>query len=49
MAEVTTSEKDWLAEVLENDDDHYERDVVYEFSKGRKFKDTDNTDSGVYN
>ena len=45
---TTTSEKPWLAEVLEVDKEHYEPEDVYEFSNGRKFKSTDKTDSGVY-
>ena len=42
------SEINYLALVVKADPDHYKRDVAYEFSNGRKFVDTDNTDSGVY-
>jgi len=46
---VTTTTIDWRTQVLENDDEHFDRDDVYEFSNGRKFKDTDKSDSGIYN
>lgn len=46
--EVTTTELDWLAIVTQQDKDHWERAVVYKWSNGREHKDTDNTDSGVY-
>jgi hypothetical protein len=40
---------DWLSLVLTHDPKHHVVDeVVYEYSNGRKFKNTDNTDSGVY-
>ena len=45
---VTTSQSDWLTQVVKADPDHYKRDVVYEFSNGRQFLDDDNTDNGVY-
>lgn len=34
--------------VLEMDPDHYGREWCYEFSNGRRFLDTDDTDSGIY-
>jgi len=45
---TTTSEKSWLAEVVELDPDHNKEEDVYEFSNQRKFKSTDKTDKGVY-
>ena len=52
MAEnENTSYRDynWLDLVLKRDPKHFISDEdVYEFSNGRKFKNTDNTDSGVY-
>jgi hypothetical protein len=45
---TTTSQTDMLSEVTKVDKDHYKRDIAYEFSNGRKFEDTDNTDSGIY-
>lgn len=48
MGNVTTSETSILSEVTKVDKDHYKRDEAYEFSNGRKFEDTDNKDSGIY-
>jgi hypothetical protein len=40
---------DWLSLILVHDPKHHVVDeVVYKFSDGREFKNTDNTDSGVY-
>ena len=47
MADNTT-ETSLLQLVLENHPEHYEVEDVYEFSNGRKFKNTDGSDSGVY-
>ena len=38
----------WLALVLELDPKHYEPETVYKFSNNRKFKSTDQADSGIY-
>ena len=45
---TTTSETDFLSEVLKVDKDHYKDEDVYEFSNGRTFKNTDRTDKGIY-
>jgi len=45
---MSESTKSWLSEVLEADPDHHKKDIVYEFSNGRKFESTDGSDSGVY-
>jgi len=42
------TEISWLDLVVEQDPDHYENEVVYEWSNGREFESTDSTDSGVY-
>jgi hypothetical protein len=46
--QVTTSETDLLSEVVKADTEHYENDVAYEFSNGRKFESSDKSDSGIY-
>lgn len=46
---TTTSQTDILTEVLKVDKkEHYEPEVVYEFSDGKEFKSTDKTDHGIY-
>lgn len=45
---TTTSQKSWLQEVLENDDEHFEPETVYEFSNDREFKSTDKSNHGIY-
>ena len=46
MAEKETT-KDWLSLCNEHDKDRYKEEEVYEFSNGRKFKNTDKT-AGPY-
>jgi len=46
--EVTYGENNWLAIVLEHDNEYYEDPYVYEFSNSRRFTCTDRYDSGVY-
>ena len=46
--EPVTREYNFLSLVLAADPDHYKPDVAYEFSNGRKFESTDQTDSGIY-
>jgi len=50
MAEyqVTSKEYPILDLVLQLDEEYYVQPDVYEFSNGRKFKCTDNSDHGVY-
>jgi hypothetical protein len=48
MAKPGYTETNILTEVLKADPDHYKPEDVYEFSNGRTFKSTDNTDSGIY-
>lgn len=43
----TSSEKDWLAMVVEQDPDHYKPDIAYKFSNNREFESTDNTDEST--
>ena len=46
--EVTIRITEILSEVLKADKHHYETDVAYEFSNGRKFESSDKSDSGIY-
>ena len=46
--EVTIRITDMLSEVLKADKDHYETDIAYEFSNGRKFESSDKSSSGIY-
>lgn len=41
-------EYSWESLVREADEDVDKPEDVYEFSNGRKFKSTDDTDSGIY-
>jgi hypothetical protein len=45
---TTTRDLSWLSLVTEQDDEHYDRDVVYRMTNDREFEDTDNTDEGLY-
>lgn len=45
---VNTSERNFLDLVLRADPEHYEEEIAYEFSNGRRFKSSDKSDSGVY-
>lgn len=43
------SDRPWLEEVLRADPEHYKKDIVYEWSNGRKMESTDgSSDSGIY-
>jgi len=42
------SDKPWLNEVLENDDEFYETEDVYVFSNDRRFKNSDRGGNGIY-
>jgi len=42
------TEFNWLDLVVEQDDEFYEREIVYEFSNGREFQNSDKDDTGVY-
>ena len=46
--EVTIRQTDLLSEVLKIDPDHYEPEEVYRFSNGKKFLNTDKSNSGIY-
>ena len=46
--EVTYSERAWLSEVTDVDEDYYKDDIAYEWSNGRKMYSTDRYDTGVY-
>lgn len=45
---TTTSEKTWLAVVLDADDEHEKPDTAYRFTGGRTFECSDSGSSGVY-
>jgi hypothetical protein len=45
---TTTSQTTFRDECDRVDKDRHKREWVYEFSNGRKFDNTDNTDSGIY-
>lgn len=48
VPKTITREVDVFAEILRVDPDFYKSPVVYEFSNGRQFLDTDDTDAGIY-
>ena len=45
---TTSSDTTIKTEVDKIEKDRYKSQVVYEFSNGRKFEDSDKSDSGVY-
>ena len=45
---VTTSENNMRAQVMENEDQYLKKPVVYEFGNGRQILSTDHTNSGIY-
>lgn len=46
---VKTRALSWEALVRQREgEDYNKKEVVYEFSNGRKFESTDSTDSGIY-
>ena len=46
--QVNYSEREFLAEVVDADDEFYKDDIAYEWSNGRKHLSTDRYDTGVY-
>ena len=48
---VTTSERQWMQEILEVEPDFYEQrllEIGYEFSNGATFESTDSRGGGIY-
>lgn len=48
VPKTITRDIDIYSEILSVDHDFYKSQVVYEFSNGRQFLDTDDTNSGIY-
>ena len=45
---TTTTTRDWKSIVLEHEKEYNKREVVYEFSNGRQFLNTDRQGGGPY-